>query len=570
MSIQSLNIKKDFTIENGGHILYFSTNKLLYIDNLVAYVIDGIMQGNTIIIIDEPTIYEAVKVELLKAYSIEDLQYVFFEECDRYYGIQRDFDSEVVSRNFGHILQSFPKNDRTIQIWAKVVWRKQEGIISKLEKFEQNGDRGTKASRMISVCAYDSMKTPANLLMKLLKNHDYFMTDTDLIVSPLYEKSGTIFPSLSTQSKMDSEIDYLNKDLENKTRRFKQLFNSISDAVYYFKFSKDGLSGKFIEVNEVAYSRLGYTYEEMLNLTPFDIDVHEKKEFLKLLDTIYHNETTIFETIHICKDGSLIPVEIKTDMLVENGDCYILTVCRDISERKKSEEFYINSEKLSIIGKLAASIAHEIRNPLTTIKGFMKLQQEGMISDLDIYSIIDSEIDRIETIASELLILGKPVSQKLVAADVGKYLKDVCIVMQSQANLDNVSINFEAAKQALYCHCNEQQLKQVFMNIIKNAIESLDNHGYVTVSTDRTDKSVYIKIADNGEGIPDEVKEKLGQPFYTTKEKGTGLGLMACYKIIEQHNGKIDFTSEVGKGTVFSIELPLIKERKQGDGSPVS
>ena len=295
-------------------------------------------------------------------------------------------------------------------------------------------------------------------------------------------------------------------------------------------------------------------------MTPFDIDVHEKEEIFELVKNIHNNETTTFETAHMCKDGSQIPVEINTHTLIENGDQYILSVCRDISERKQSERLYVNSQKLSIIGKLAASIAHEIRNPLTSIKGFLKLQKEGAIPDLDIYPILDSEINRIETIASELLILGKPVTQELIVSDVGKLLEDVCIVMQSQANLDNVSINFEAVKQGLLCHCSEQQLKQVFMNIIKNAIESLDDHGSVTVSTSTnfTDKSIYITIEDNGVGIPDNIKEKLGQPFYTTKEKGTGLGLMACYKIIEQHKGKLDFTSEVGKGTVFSIELPLI------------
>ena len=557
MIIQSLNLNKDFAIENGGHILYCYTSKLSYLDNLVAYVMDGIKQGNNIIIIDEPTVYEVVKEKLLRKYPIEDLQCVFFKECDGFYGIQEIFEGEVVIKKFATIIQALPNNNRTIQTWAKVVWSEQEGICSKLEGFEQKADSTVKANRMISLCAYDSMQTPANLLVGLLKSHDYLMTDTELILSP-YRKDEAIFPTLSTQTKIDSEMNSLNNNLENNTRRFEQLFNSISDAVYYCKVFKDGTAGKFIEVNEVGYTRLGYTYEEMLNMTPFDIDVHEKEEVLELVKDIHDNETTTFETAHMCKDGSQIPVEIKTHTLVENGDQYILSVCRDISERKQSEELYVNSQKLSIIGKLAASIAHEIRNPLTSIKGFLKLQKEGALPDLDIYPILDSEINRIETIASELLILGKPVTQELIVSDVGKLLEDVCIVMQSQANLDNVSINFEAVKQGLFCHCNEQQLKQVFMNIIKNAIESLVNHGSVTASTYFTDKSVFITIADNGVGIPDNIKEKLGQPFYTTKEKGTGLGLMACYKIIEQHKGKIEFTSEVGKGTVFSIELPLI------------
>lgn len=559
MSIHRLNLKKDFTIENGGHILYFYTSKSSYIDNLVAYVIDGINLRNNIIIIDELLIYEEVKEKLLRMYTIEDLQNVFFEDCGTYYGIQGDFSAEEVNKNFTTILQNLPNNNRTIQTWGKVVWKDQEGISSKLVNSEQKADCCVKANRIISLCAYDSAQTPANVLIDLLKNHDYFMTDTELILSPFYEKNEDIFPTLSTQSKIDSEINDLNKNLENNTKRFKQLFNNISDAVYYFKVFKDGMCGNFIEVNEVAYKRLGYTYEEMLNMSPFDIDVHEKEEVLKIVDNIYGNETTTFETAHVCRNGSQIPVEIKTHTIEENGDEYILSVCRDISDRKKSEELYVNSQKLSIIGKLAASIAHEIRNPLTSIKGFIKLQQEGMISDLDIYSIIDSEINRIETIASELLILGKPVSQELIVCDVGKLLEDVYIIMQSQANIENVSINYESTKQALFCHCSEQQLKQVFMNIIKNAIESLDNQGSVTISTHYSEKNVYITITDNGAGIPDEIKERLGQPFYTTKEKGTGLGLTVCYKIIEQHKGKIDFTSEVGKGTVFSIRLPLVK-----------
>jgi two-component system sporulation sensor kinase A len=324
------------------------------------------------------------------------------------------------------------------------------------------------------------------------------------------------------------------------------------------------MSGMFIEVNEVAYARLGYTYEEMLNMSPFEIDVHEKEEVLKIIDNVNNNETTTFETVHICKDGSQIPVEIKTHTLYENGDKYILSVCRDISERKKSEEFYVNSEKLSIIGKLAASIAHEIRNPLTSIKGFLKLSKEGVftLTDSDMYSILDTEIDRIETIASELLILGKPVENNLKVLDIGQLLNEVCIVMQSQANIENIIMQSDHIDGQLYCECIEEQIKQVFMNLIKNALEAVRENGIITISAYSNIDEIIIKIADNGTGIPSNIKSKIGEPFYTTKEKGTGLGLMACYKIVNQHEGKVEFNSTEGIGTTFTIRLPKYNDNK--------
>lgn len=118
-------------------------------------------------------------------------------------------------------------------------------------------------------------------------------------------------------------------------------------------------------------------------------------------------------------------------------------------------------------------------------------------------------------------------------------------------------IHYEEVEFDLYCECNEQQVKQVFMNIIKNAIEALHQEGVISISAYAQRDHAIVKISDNGEGIPTSVQQKLGQPFYTTKEKGTGLGLMVCYNIIEQHKGKIHFVTEVGGGTMLTIEIPL-------------
>ena len=208
-------------------------------------------------------------------------------------------------------------------------------------------------------------------------------------------------------------------------------------------------------------------------------------------------------------------------------------------------------------GLVAASIAHEIRNPLTAIKGFLKLAYQGAMKLDDIYPILDLEINRIETIASELMFLGKPARSEIKETNIGKILLDVYTLMQSQANLDNVVINLDTYGDHLITLCNVDQIKQVFINLVKNAIEAMDNGGIINMEAKLDGKWVVVTITDNGKGIPDEIKNKLGEPFYTTKEKGTGLGLVICYNIIAEHKGKIDFVSEDGMGTTFTIQLPL-------------
>ncbi|TVY01916.1 MEDS domain-containing protein [Paenibacillus cremeus] len=201
MSIQNMNLKRDFSIVNGGHILYFYTNPLSYVENLLAYIADGLKLGHYVVVIDEAAVYEVVQERLLSKYSKEELQGVFFEEYGAFYGIQTDFNGHKVADEFSKLYRSLPEANRTVQTWARVGWREEPEITSKLEQHEKDSDCIVKAYRMISVCAYDSMKAPADLLIRLLKNHQYFMTDNELVMSPLYDKEN-IFPSLSTQSKI--------------------------------------------------------------------------------------------------------------------------------------------------------------------------------------------------------------------------------------------------------------------------------------------------------------------------------------------------------------------------------
>ncbi|WP_223282785.1 ATP-binding protein [Neobacillus kokaensis] len=271
------------------------------------------------------------------------------------------------------------------------------------------------------------------------------------------------------------------------------------------------------------------------------------------------------------KDGRWIELEShcmpvkENDILVE----HIVMISRDITERKKSEEILLQSEKLSIVGELAAGVAHEIRNPLTTIKGFVQLYKadNGSYSDL----LLD-ELERIETITSEMLSLGKPQAIEVIRTDLRELLEKTIDLLSPQAHMHNIQFHFEYGESPLFITCGKNQLKQVFLNIFKNAIEAMPGGGNIYVRLEKpSDDMCTISIQDQGSGIPEELLPRLGEPFYSLKEKGTGLGLMICHKIIKQHNGTITYKSKENEGTLVEINLPVTDYgKKHGEDSLVS
>ncbi|MFD1735043.1 ATP-binding protein [Bacillus salitolerans] len=236
---------------------------------------------------------------------------------------------------------------------------------------------------------------------------------------------------------------------------------------------------------------------------------------------------------------------------------HIVIISRDISERKRADEILLQSEKLSIVGELAAGVAHEIRNPLTTIKGFIQLYKLEN-SSIPYNDLLLSELDRIESITSELLSLGKPQAMQLNEVNLVHLIENTLELLSPQAHLNNIQFDFQYPSK-VYCMTGEKnQLKQVFLNILKNAIEAMPTGGRIQILLRKDGKNQgIISFQDEGTGIPEEILPKLGEPFYSLKEKGTGLGLMICHKLIKQHGGHIIFYSKLGKGTKVEITVPL-------------
>ncbi|MFC4769428.1 PAS domain S-box protein [Effusibacillus consociatus] len=265
---------------------------------------------------------------------------------------------------------------------------------------------------------------------------------------------------------------------------------------------------------------------------------------------------------HKHKDGHWVTIEAYfIPVTNENGELQsIIFVGRDRSELKKAEELLQKSDKLSLVGQMAAGVAHEIRNPLTALRGFVQLlQSQTQTADHQQYfQVMLTELDRINFIVNEFLYLAKPQAVNFQRKDLNMMLLDVISLLDGQAILNNVQIKTDFSSDIPYITCEENQLKQVFVNILKNAIEAMPTGGNIEIQVKLQDRNqVSIRFIDQGMGIPPERIPKLGEPFYTTKEKGTGLGLMVSYKIIQEHRGNITIDSEVDKGTVVEITLPV-------------
>lgn len=215
-------------------------------------------------------------------------------------------------------------------------------------------------------------------------------------------------------------------------------------------------------------------------------------------------------------------------------------------------------EKLEMVGQLAAGIAHEIRNPLTSVKGFLQLMQAApdKIENRDYIEIMLEEVNRIEQITNEFLSLARPTVARVSDFDLNALLVSTYQFLQSHAFMHKVEMRLDLDENLPKISGDAGQMKQVAINLIKNAIEACRSGGKVTISTERRGSNVQVSIIDNGKGIPPEILDKLGTPFLTTKETGTGLGITVCFRIIQNLGGSIQVKTQPEEGTTFTILLP--------------
>lgn len=257
------------------------------------------------------------------------------------------------------------------------------------------------------------------------------------------------------------------------------------------------------------------------------------------------------------KDNTDIYVEVFLEKLIDTQleTDYFIASLQDMTHFKALQDLMIQSEKMAVVGQLGASIAHEIRNPLTSIKGFLQLLQAGVQHKEEYYRIMSIEIEKMEAITTELLVSAKPTSDDWKEEDVLEMIRDVVLLLQSQARLKDITLKVELPiNEKIYC--NPSQIKQVLINLVKNAIEAMDSAGEINIHVSTVDEELHIFIRDEGLGIPLEYASKLGEVFFTTKEEGTGLGLNITKEILSAHKGSLQYSRNCDKGSTFVVRLP--------------
>ncbi|OAT80146.1 hypothetical protein A6P54_15655 [Bacillus sp. MKU004] len=331
----------------------------------------------------------------------------------------------------------------------------------------------------------------------------------------------------------------------------------------YFEHAGDGIAlldpaGEILKVNQHFESMFGWNEAEIIGesitILHLEEQVSQFKQNLKMVKA--GKRIKDYETVRYRKDGS--PIEIVFNLnpiLNDTGKLIgISAIIRDLSEKKRNEDLLKKSEQLAMIGQLAAGVAHEIRNPLTTIKGFLQLMKESAEDDFHL-QVIQGELDRIEIITNEFLALAKPRAVHFSMTSLTTLLTSSVEFIKMECLKQGVDVRFSVEEAEIYC--DSHQIKQVVLNVMKNALEAMPEGGLLSVQLEKENGCAKISIQDNGAGIPPERMKHLGEPFYSTKEKGTGLGLMICQKIIKEHNGSFSIQSNVNDGTTVTILLPI-------------
>ncbi|UFJ41147.1 PAS domain S-box protein [Brevibacillus humidisoli] len=387
------------------------------------------------------------------------------------------------------------------------------------------------------------------------RRKDGSLFPVSLSCSPLRDKAGTIV-GICTISKDTTAETKTIEELRENVAQYRLLIEATNDIIGIYDLQ---LKQKFISPSIQLHS--GLSQEEYMSA---DVTSRIHPDDLARVTSTYQTLAVEKKTVQVeyraqHKNGSWVYLEARAVPIlnerqeVEN----ILVVERNVTERKQNEEFLRKTEKLSVIGQLAAGIAHEIRNPLTSLKGFVQYLQPLLPEHKTFTDIMLSELERINLIVSEMLILAKPQSLQMKQRDVRDILSNVVTLLRSEANLQSIDIITQFDTTPLLVDCEENQLKQVFINILKNAMEAVIHGGKIVIQASKRDDQILIRFADNGCGIPSELIPKLGEPFYTTKDTGTGLGLMISNKIMKDHGGQIQITSQRNKGTTVDIALPI-------------
>ncbi|HQT91657.1 MAG TPA: PAS domain S-box protein, partial [Candidatus Kryptobacter bacterium] len=368
------------------------------------------------------------------------------------------------------------------------------------------------------------------------------------------------------------------RQAEEELRLFRQLVDHTNDALEVI----DPESGRFLDVNQKACADLGYTRDELLRMTVFDIDpALDREKFSGAGATSGESIPPVIETLHRRKDGSTFSVEVSISA-VKLERLYFVAIARDITERKALEQQYRRTQRMDILGTLASGMAHDLNNVLTPIALAIEMLQRKHGSDektARLLSTLESTVKRGSEVVKQILALSRDAESHLQRLDPVNVIEDVRRMIEGTFP-KNISNAMTVEKGTGLLLGDRMQIYQILANLCINARDTMRDGGKLSLSARnatvdeqyagmtrgaKAGKFILFEVRDTGTGIMKEDIEKLFDPFLTISEsgRGAGLGLAIAHGLVESHGGFIEIESEVYKGTTFKVYLPAAAPGEQ-------
>ncbi len=367
-----------------------------------------------------------------------------------------------------------------------------------------------------------------------------------------------------------SDLNTREKEAHELTERLNRITDNLQEIVF-----ETNEKGEIIFLNQAWTQMTGYDIDECLGTMYNQYFDQEERVVQHLLSVIKeHKDAGRVELQLLHKEGKKVWGDVHYKLYFDEHHQFTggIGTVADITKQKQAklelersnQQLQMQAQKLAVAGQIAAGIAHEVRNPLTSVNGFLQLMKTQYPERTDYFDIIFSEIKRIDFVLSELLVLAKPQSVHFQEVQLHELLEQVITLLKTNAVLSNIDLKQPFKSQdagAILADAN--QMKQLFINLIKNAIEAMPEGGSIYISTEKVLNEWKITIQDEGKGMSEEDIQKIYDPFFSTKKEGTGLGLTICATILKDHHGRMDVSSELGKGTAFHIYLPVCQKSRQ-------
>ena len=414
--------------------------------------------------------------------------------------------------------------------------------------------------REYNIIAKDGSRIPVEMNTAIMKDADGKPIGFVAISRDITERKEMEEKLRQYSEHLEELVQKRTEELLESEKRYSVLVEEARDIVAIIQ------DEKIVFVNRKGSEVMGYSQEELIGL-PYENIVTEK--YRQLVNESYKRRMlgemapSTYEVELISKTGEHVPTELGVTRIDHQGRPASLIFGRDIRERKQLEGQHLKLEKLATMGELATMVAHDLRNPLTSIRNasfYIKNTCPNRATAecktaLEMFDIIEQETVFANNIINDLLDFAakRPLQKK--RQNINEIIEDSLTKGNIPRNTE-VERNFKKAIIGI----DEKQLERVFLNLIKNAVQAMPDGGKLAVTTKETKDNVEIIFADTGVGISEENMSKLFTPLFTTKAKGIGMGLAICKNIVEQHNGTIEVKSKVGQGTTFTIKLPKKEE----------